>query len=88
MSPVARATGITNFLFNAVGLLLYMPFLRPFSQAIVDMAASPDMAVAWAHLVFNLTIAFLFLVTLNWVEPLLRNWLSADLKSPAPGTVS
>ena len=32
MSPVARATGITNFLFNAAGALLYLPFLRPFSQ--------------------------------------------------------
>ena len=62
-------------------MLLYPPFLRPFSQAIVDMAANPGIAVAWAHLLFNLTIAFLFLVTLNWVEPLLRFWLSADPKS-------
>ncbi len=88
MRPVARATGITNFLFNATGMLLYLPFLRPFSQAIVDMAANPGIAVAWAHLLFNLTIALLFLVTLNWVEPLLRYWLSADLKSAVPGTVS
>ena len=88
MSPVARATGITNFLFNAIGMFLYLPFLRPFSQAIVDMAANPGIAVAWAHLLFNLTIAVLFLVTLNWVEPLLRYWLSADLKSAVPGTVS
>jgi Na+/phosphate symporter len=53
MSPVARATGITNLLFNAAGMLLYLPFLRPFSQAIVDMAANPGIAVAWAHLLFN-----------------------------------
>jgi phosphate:Na+ symporter len=88
MSPVARATGITNLLFNAAGMLLYLPFLRPFSQAVVDMAANPGIAVAWAHLLFNLTIAFLFLVTLNWVEPLLRFWLSAELQSPAIGIPS
>jgi len=84
MSPVARATGITNLLFNAAGMLLYLPFLRPFSQWVVGMAGNPGIAVAWAHLLFNLSIAFLFLVTLNWVEPLLRFWLSADSKSPAP----
>jgi phosphate:Na+ symporter len=55
---------------------------------LVDMAANPGIAVAWAHLLFNLSIALLFLVTLNWVEPLLRYWLSADLKSAVPGTVS
>jgi Na+/phosphate symporter len=30
---------------------------------LVDMAANPGIAVAWAHLLFNLTIALLFLVT-------------------------
>ena len=28
----------------------------------------PAMAVAWAHLTFNLTIAALFLATLGWVD--------------------
>ena len=88
MSPVARATGITNLLFNATGMLLYLPFLRPFSHWVVDRAANPGIAVAWAHLLFNLSIAFLFLVTLDWVEPLLRFWLSADSKFPEPEIVS
>jgi hypothetical protein len=41
------------------------------------------MAVAWAHLTFNLTIAALFLATLSWVEPRLRRWLSVDAPRPA-----
>jgi hypothetical protein len=41
------------------------------------------MAVAWAHLTFNLTIAVLFLATLSWVEPRLRRWLSVDEPRPA-----
>jgi phosphate:Na+ symporter len=88
MSPIAGATATTNFLFNAAAVLLYFPFLRPFSGAMLDLAANPGIAVAWAHLLFNLTIALIFLLTLSWVEPRLRNWLSADFKAPEPGPVS
>jgi len=79
MSPVARATAFANLLFNAAGMLIYLPFLTPFSHAMVDMTGDPGAAVASAHLIFNLTIAFVFLVTLDWVEPRLRACLSADL---------
>ena len=36
------------------------------------------MAVALAHLCFNLAIAGLFLASLGWVEPRLRAWLKLD----------
>jgi Na+/Pi-cotransporter len=32
MNPVARATAIANFLFNAAGVLIYFPFLGPFAR--------------------------------------------------------
>jgi Na/Pi-cotransporter len=75
MKPVARATATANFLFNLVGVLLFLPVLKPFSQAMLNLGG-PSVAVASAHLVFNLTIAALFLTTLGWVEPRLRAWLS------------
>ncbi|MFM0469916.1 Na/Pi cotransporter family protein [Paraburkholderia strydomiana] len=81
MSSVARATAITNFLFNAAGVLCYFPFLRSFSRAMVDLTANPGMAVAWAHLIFNLSVAIGFLLVLTWVEPLLRKWLGADVRT-------
>ena len=84
MSPMARATAITNFLFNAAGTAIYFPFLGAFSRELVALTANPALAVAWAHLLFNLTIALIFLLTMNWVEPPLRKWLSA--KSPQTGT--
>ena len=88
MKPTARATAIANLLFNAVGVLAYLPFLRPFSSSVVTLAGSPGTAVATAHLIFNLSIAFVFLVTLDWVEPHLR-WLSADSEAAntKPGSV-
>jgi Na/Pi-cotransporter len=75
MAPSARATAIANLLFNLAGVLLFLPFLGPFSTAMLDYAGDPSLAVALAHLCFNLAIAALFLAGLGWVEPLLRAWL-------------
>jgi len=78
MAPVARATAVTNFLFNLAGVLLFLPFLGAFSAAMLGHAGDPAMAVALAHLCFNLAIAGLFLASLGWVEPRLRAWLKLD----------
>ncbi len=83
MKPVARATAIANFLFNAAGVMIYFPFLASFARGVMDLAGDPGIAVAWAHLIFNLTIALLFLLMLNWVDPLFRRCLSVDAPNPA-----
>lgn len=75
MRPAARATAISNLVFNMVGMLAFLPFLVPFSRVMVAYAANPAMAVALAHLVFNLAIALAFLLGLDRVEPRLRSWL-------------
>lgn len=55
MQPVARAAAISNFLFNAVGVLL-LPFMEQFTQQMLA-TGEPAMVVASAHLTFNLTTA-------------------------------
>jgi phosphate:Na+ symporter len=75
MNAVARATALANFLFNAVGVICFFPFLRQFAHTMVNLAGDPGMAVAWAHLIFNLTTGIGFLVTLDWVEPRIRTLL-------------
>jgi phosphate:Na+ symporter len=76
MTPVARATAVANFLFNAAGVILFLPFIRSFSQLVVSRTDSADMAVAWAHLAFNLAVALAFLATLDWVAPALARRLN------------
>jgi Na+/phosphate symporter len=78
MGPVARASAVSNFLFNLTGLVLYLPFLPWFSRWVVESSPEPGLAVAWAHLVFNLSIGLAFLATLRWLEPVLRLWLLPD----------
>jgi len=77
MKPVARATAVSNFLFNVVGVLLFWPFLTPFTQAILRLG-DPAIEVATAHLIFNLCLAVLFLTTLGWVEPKLAAWFHVE----------
>ncbi|WP_347907797.1 Na/Pi symporter [Pseudomonas grandcourensis] len=78
MSAVARATAIANGLFNIAGAIVFFPFLPQFSQAMVEFAGDPGMAVAWAHLIFNLTTALVLLVSLDWIEPPIRRLLLRD----------
>ena len=78
MSTVARATAMANFLFNLAAVALFFPFLQQFARTMVNFAGDPGMAVAWAHLIFNLVTALAFLVPLNWVEPRFRTLLLRD----------
>ncbi len=75
MSPVARATAISNLLFNAFGALLYLPFLGQFSQLLIGMTDDPGIAVALAHLIFNLNVSLLLLALLGIIRPWLERWL-------------
>lgn len=67
MKPIARATAAANLFFTA-GVLIYLPFLRPFSRIMVDQFGAGSMLVAWAHLIFNLTVGLAFLLLLDKVE--------------------
>ena len=59
------------------GVLIFLPFPRSFAHAMLAWG-DPSTAVASAHLVFNVSVALLFLSTLGWVEPRLRVWLSVE----------
>ena len=58
----------------AAGVLIYFPFLRPFPRLMVDQFGAGSMSVAWAHLIFNVTVGLAFLVLLDKVEPRLSKW--------------
>jgi Na/Pi-cotransporter len=84
MAPVARAAAVANFLFNAAGVLAFLPVLVPFSRAVVAATDTADGAVAWAHLVFNLSVSSVFLALLGWIEPLLARRLGVAGVGAAP----
>ena len=57
MNPIARKAAQANLLFNVLGVLLILPFLGGFSSFVVETFGDNDMAVATAHLLFNLGVA-------------------------------
>ena len=59
MGTNARRAAIANVIFNVLAVLVVLPFLGPVSRFIVAMLADPGMAVAWAHLAFNILVSAL-----------------------------
>jgi phosphate:Na+ symporter len=65
LSHEARRAAVANLLFNVGGLLLWIPFIPLLADAVMDATASPAMAVALAHVLFNLSTALVFLALLK-----------------------
>jgi phosphate:Na+ symporter len=61
----AKRAAFAHFLFNFGGVLLFIPFLYPFSGLIISIGGGPAQQMANAHLVFNLIAAAIFLVVLK-----------------------
>lgn len=67
MDRFARRTAQMNLLFNAVGVLLMLPFIGAFGEWALRQAGSAGQAVALANLSFNLGVALLFLPFTGWM---------------------
>ena len=65
MKGTARRLALANISFNALGLLLLLPFIRPFSAAMADLSSDPGISVAWAQFLFNLGMTFVGLVLIR-----------------------
>jgi Na+/phosphate symporter len=59
MGTNVRRAALANVIFNALSVLVVLPFRGPVSRFIVAMLADPGMAVAWAHLAFNILVSVL-----------------------------
>jgi phosphate:Na+ symporter len=57
MKRAAKMTAMANFIFNFLGLILFLPFLSLFTSAISLMTMDITYKVAFAHLLFNIIVA-------------------------------
>jgi len=65
MKGTARRVAIANVCFNVIGVLLLVPFLRPFAAAMADLSHDPGICVAWAQFLFNLGMTVIGLVLIR-----------------------
>jgi phosphate:Na+ symporter len=62
MNTSAKRAAVAHFLFNFLGVLIFLPVLGPFTAFILSLGGDPAQQVANAHLLFNLTCCIIFLV--------------------------
>lgn len=80
----ARRAAVANLLFNVGGLLLWIPFIPWLARAIVEAIETPAMAVAMAHVLFNLSTALVFLVLLKPFAAGMDRLMPPRLAAPPP----
>jgi phosphate:Na+ symporter len=65
MKGTARRVAIANIAFNTIGVLLILPFLRPFAASTAAVSSDPGIGVAWAQFLFNLGMTIVGLVLIR-----------------------
>ena len=65
MNISAKRAAVAHFLFNFLGVLLFLPLLGPFTGFIESLGGTTALQVANAHLIFNLTCCIVFLILIG-----------------------
>jgi phosphate:Na+ symporter len=65
MNTSAKRAAGAHFLFNFLGVLMFLPVLGIFTNLIISLGGDAGQQVANAHLLFNLTCCIVFLILIN-----------------------
>ena len=65
MNTSAKRAAVAHFLFNFLGVLMFLPILGLFTNLIISLGGDPAQQVANAHLLFNLTCCIVFLILIG-----------------------
>lgn len=68
MNTSAKRTAVAHFLFNFLGVLIFLPFLPLFTDVIVSIGGNAGQQVANAHLLFNVVCCIIFLLLIRPFE--------------------
>ncbi len=65
MDLAAKKTALSHFLFNVGGVLIFLPVFLLFGDRLNEVKASPAIALANLHLVFNVATSLVFIVAIS-----------------------
>ncbi len=85
-NPAHRRLPIGNLINRLAGCLIFMPFLTPMSKLLGLIEPNQVRLAADFHTLFNLVMALLFILPLNWLARFLEHILP-DQKSAADPSV-
>lgn len=78
MGLFARRAAMAHLLFNAGGVLLFLPLLFQFESLVEGLGGAPAQQVANAHLIFNLAVGAAFLVFLGPFKRMVEKLVPGD----------
>jgi phosphate:Na+ symporter len=65
MDISAKKAALAHFLFNAGGVLLFLPLLLIFGERLAQVQVSPAIALANIHLIFNVVTSLVFVILIT-----------------------
>ncbi|MDP3396937.1 MAG: Na/Pi cotransporter family protein [Methanoregula sp.] len=65
MNTSAKRAAVAHFLFNFLGVLMFLPILGMFTNLVISLGGDAGQQVANAHLLFNLTCCIVFLILIT-----------------------
>jgi phosphate:Na+ symporter len=74
-NPASRRLPIGNLINRLVGCAIALPFLHPIADALARLEPNPSRLAADFHTIFNLVLAFLFILPLGRLASLLTRLL-------------
>lgn len=82
----AKRGAAAHTLFNIVGVILLLPFIKPFISLIEHIGGSGAQQIANAHTIFNVSVGILFMIILTPVKKLITWAIRGDEKEVLIGT--
>ena len=80
-NPASRRLPLGNLVNRVVGCVLVLPFIHPLSELLARIEPNPSRMTADFHTAFNLALALLFILPLDWLASLLTRFLPERAKS-------
>ena len=74
----ARRVAVADFLFDAIGTVVFMFLIKPFSWSMQYLSSDPGVQTALAHLIFNVIATLVFLTFSRQFEQLVINLVKGN----------
>jgi phosphate:Na+ symporter len=80
MDLYSKRAAMAHFLFNVLGVLIILPFLPSFIDAVNYFGGDPAIKVANAHLIFNLAAGIFFVIVLKHFKKIIEYLVKGEEK--------
>jgi phosphate:Na+ symporter len=73
LSPTARQASLAQIVINITGVLLFLPFIAPFSNLVEGTASALARQIANAHTIFNIAVSVILFPFTKPIAKLVKN---------------